>query len=94
MITSTFTETTVQVYQVFIKASADQVWDAITKPEFTTRYFHGARVENTPELHLVQGPDGEDWATARRSSSTRRAGSCTTGSRSTTPSSPRSPRAA
>ena len=61
MMTSTFTETTVQVYQVFIKASADQVWDAITKPEFTTRYFHGARFENTPELHLVQGPDGEDW---------------------------------
>ena len=50
-----------QVYQVFIKATPDQVWDAITKPEFTTRYFHGARVEITPELHLVRVPDGEDW---------------------------------
>jgi uncharacterized protein YndB with AHSA1/START domain len=61
MTTSAFTETTVQVYQVFIKASADQIWEAITKPEFTARYFHGARVENTPELHLVQGPEGQDW---------------------------------
>jgi uncharacterized protein YndB with AHSA1/START domain len=61
MMASTFTETTVQVYQVFIKASPEQIWDAITKPEFTTRYFHGARVENTAERHLAQGPQGEDW---------------------------------
>ncbi len=38
-----------QVYQVFIKASPEQVWDAITRPEFTARYFHGARVETTGE---------------------------------------------
>ena len=23
----------------------EAIWDAITKPEFTTRYFHGARIE-------------------------------------------------
>ena len=36
---------TVQVYQVFIKATPEQIWDAITKfkPEFTERYFHGVR---------------------------------------------------
>jgi uncharacterized protein YndB with AHSA1/START domain len=60
---STITETTVQVYQVFIKASPEQIWDAITKPEFTQRYFHGAYVDNTPELHIVRGPEGEDWGT-------------------------------
>jgi uncharacterized protein YndB with AHSA1/START domain/DNA-binding transcriptional ArsR family regulator len=38
-----------QVYQVYIKATPDQVWDAITKPEFTAKYFYGARVETTGE---------------------------------------------
>ena len=28
-----------QVYTVYIRASQQQVWDAITKPEFTHRYF-------------------------------------------------------
>src|SRR4029079_8444543 len=32
-----------QVYQVFIKASPEQIWEAITNPEFTTKYFYGAR---------------------------------------------------
>jgi len=36
-----------QVYQVFIKATPEQVWDAITRPEFTARYFYGSRVETT-----------------------------------------------
>jgi uncharacterized protein YndB with AHSA1/START domain len=58
---STITETTVQIYQVFIKASPEQIWDAITKPEFTTRYFHGAYVENTADLHVARGPEGQDW---------------------------------
>ena len=34
---------TVQVYQVFIKSTPERIWDAITKPEFTERYFHGSR---------------------------------------------------
>ena len=34
---STMTEQTTQVYSVFIKASPEQVWDAITKPEFTSK---------------------------------------------------------
>lgn len=38
---------TTQVYRVFIKATADQVWAAITKPEFTADYFYGGRVEST-----------------------------------------------
>jgi uncharacterized protein YndB with AHSA1/START domain len=36
---------TTQVYSVFIKATPEQVWDAITKPEFTEKYFYGVRIE-------------------------------------------------
>ena len=42
---TTMTAQTTQVYSVFIRATPEQIWDAITKPEFTERYFHGARVE-------------------------------------------------
>ena len=52
-----------QVYQVFIKATPERIWEAITDPAFTTRYFHGSRVE----LQLVAGspyksysPDGSE----------------------------------
>lgn len=38
---------TTQVYSVFIRASAEQIWDAITKPEFTRKYFYGASVTVT-----------------------------------------------
>jgi len=53
---------TVQVYQLFIKAAPEAIWDAITKPEFTTKYFHGARIEVTPERRRTFSPDGsDDW---------------------------------
>jgi len=42
---TTMTAQTTQVYSIFIRATAEQVWDAITKPEFTQRYFFGARIE-------------------------------------------------
>ena len=42
---TTTTAQTTQVYQVFILATPEQIWDAITKPEFTERYFHGVRIE-------------------------------------------------
>jgi uncharacterized protein YndB with AHSA1/START domain len=32
------TEVTTQVYQVFIRATPEAIWDAITKPEWTQRY--------------------------------------------------------
>ena len=60
--TTTMTAQATQVYQVFIKASAEQIWDAITRPEFTQRYFYGARIENTPERHHALGPQDEVWA--------------------------------
>jgi uncharacterized protein YndB with AHSA1/START domain len=45
MTTETETMVTTQVYRVYIKASPQAVWDAITKPEWTERYGYGSRVE-------------------------------------------------
>lgn len=53
--------TTPQVYQLYIKASAEDIWDAIVKPENTALYFHGARIVNSPERHVSHGPDGSLW---------------------------------
>jgi uncharacterized protein YndB with AHSA1/START domain len=50
--------TTTQVYQVFIKASPEQIWEAITTPEFTERYFYGVRIETTAERRLTHAYDG------------------------------------
>jgi uncharacterized protein YndB with AHSA1/START domain len=36
--------TTVQVFRIVIKASAQAIWEAITKPEWTERYGYGGRV--------------------------------------------------
>ena len=52
---------TTQVYQLFIKATPEQVWDAITKPEFTTRYFFASRVEMGDGRRRAYGPNGELW---------------------------------
>ncbi len=61
----TTTAQTTQVYQVFIKATPQEIWDAITKPEFTTRYFFGSRIEVTPEWRSSRSPDGaENWGDA------------------------------
>ncbi len=38
---------TTQVYQVFINATPESIWEAITKPEFTEKYFYGAQVDVT-----------------------------------------------
>ena len=53
-----------QVYQLFIKATPEAIWDGITKPEFTVQYFHGGRVETTGEAGAPMrmfGPDGAIW---------------------------------
>ena len=55
------TDLTTQIYQVFIKATPEQVWEAITKPEYSADYFHGARIENTADRHVSHGPDGSTW---------------------------------
>lgn len=58
---TTTTDLATQIYQVFIKATPEQIWDAITQPEQTARYFHGARITNTPQRHISYGPDGSTW---------------------------------
>jgi len=46
---TTMTAQTTQVYSVFVRATPEQLWDAITKPEFTTKYFYGAVIDSTYE---------------------------------------------
>jgi uncharacterized protein YndB with AHSA1/START domain len=45
MTTMTETNVTTQVYRVYIKATPQAIWDAITKPEWTERFGYGGRVE-------------------------------------------------
>jgi uncharacterized protein YndB with AHSA1/START domain len=46
---TTMTAQATQIYQVFIKATPEAIWDAITKPEFTSKYFYGVTIDVTPE---------------------------------------------
>jgi uncharacterized protein YndB with AHSA1/START domain len=45
MTTAEATTVTTQVYRVYIKATPEAIWDAITKPEWTERYGYGGRAE-------------------------------------------------
>ena len=46
---TTMTATTTQVYQVYIKATPEAIWEAITEPEFTMKYFHGCYIDSSFE---------------------------------------------
>ena len=46
---TTMTAQTTQVYSVFVRATPEQLWEAITKPEFTSKYFYGSVIESTWE---------------------------------------------
>jgi uncharacterized protein YndB with AHSA1/START domain len=51
------------VYQTYVRANAEQVWRAITDPEFTRRYFHRTAFESTLEPgspYRMVLPDGTD----------------------------------
>jgi uncharacterized protein YndB with AHSA1/START domain len=50
-----------QVYSVFVRATPEQLWDAITKPEFTSKYFYGSIIESSWE----QGAPYAGWASDR-----------------------------
>src|ERR1019366_652802 len=50
-----------QVYQAFIKSTPDEIWAAITTPEFTTRFFHGASITVDQDRLVSLGPDGTTW---------------------------------
>jgi uncharacterized protein YndB with AHSA1/START domain len=49
MTTMDETAVTTQVYRVYIKASPEAIWDAITKPEWTDRYGYGGIIEASLE---------------------------------------------
>jgi uncharacterized protein YndB with AHSA1/START domain len=51
---------TTQVYQVFIKATPEQIWQAITDPDFTQKYFHGSRVKSSFEVGSPYGNWSDD----------------------------------
>ena len=45
MSTETKTAVTTQVYRVYIKATPQAIWDAITKPEWNVRFGYPGRLE-------------------------------------------------
>jgi uncharacterized protein YndB with AHSA1/START domain len=45
MTTRTEPGTTTQVYRIYIKATPEAVWEAITKPDWTEKYLYEARVD-------------------------------------------------
>ena len=59
---TTMTETTTQVYQLYIRATPEQVWDAITNPETIAKYFHGAQLDPGP---LEVGASRRTWSPDR-----------------------------
>jgi uncharacterized protein YndB with AHSA1/START domain len=45
MTSATPTSTTTQVYRVYIRATPEAIWDAITKPEWSEQYGYGGQVQ-------------------------------------------------
>jgi uncharacterized protein YndB with AHSA1/START domain len=43
--TTTQSAVTTQVYRIYIRATAEAIWDAITKPEWTDRYGYTGKVD-------------------------------------------------
>ena len=63
---------TILVYRIVIKASAQAIWDAITKPKWTERYAYGGRVQyelkGGGHYHHEASPEGSGEAGAVRTS--------------------------
>ena len=69
MTTVTEKSTTTQVYRVYIKATPEAIWEAITNPEWTEKYGYGGRSEydlrpggttgrsRSEEMKAYGGPD-------------------------------------
>jgi len=60
---STMTEPALatQVYSIYIRTTPETLWEAITTPQFTQQYFHGARITVVPDHYESLGPDGSVW---------------------------------
>jgi uncharacterized protein YndB with AHSA1/START domain len=44
-INDTTDPTVIQMYRIYIQASAERIWEAITQPEWTEKYYYGTRVD-------------------------------------------------
>jgi uncharacterized protein YndB with AHSA1/START domain len=55
---TTMTAQATQVYSIFIKASPEQIWEAISTPEFTHRYFFGTHVTVAEDLYRSVDSEG------------------------------------
>ena len=49
MTAATHTNVGTQVYRVYIKASPQAIWDAITSPEWTVEYGYGGIAQYDPD---------------------------------------------
>ena len=56
--TATPPDLATQTFTIFIRATPDEIWDAVTRPEFTAGYFHGSRITITAERRASLAPDG------------------------------------
>lgn len=63
--TRTAAVTGTQVYEMYINASQEKVWEAITTPEIVAIYFRGARVEGSyqpgTKIHTVSPDGSQEW---------------------------------
>lgn len=62
---STLAAQTTQTYRLYIKATPEQIWTAITTPEFTERYFFGSRVTVTEDEYRGVDGKGDDLVRGR-----------------------------
>jgi uncharacterized protein YndB with AHSA1/START domain len=58
---STSAESTQQRHSVSIHATPEEIWEAITKPEFTTKYFYGSVIDSS----FAPGSPYAAWAADR-----------------------------
>ena len=76
MTTAADTSLTTQVYRVYIKATPQTIWDAITEPDWTERYGYGGRAEfdlrpGGAYRGLSQRGDAGRWARPKSPSTAR-----------------------
>jgi uncharacterized protein YndB with AHSA1/START domain len=69
------------VYVIYIASTPEKVWQALTDPELSQRYFHGSRIEIEPRVggnFVLRHPDGGvnvrgevvEWSPPRRLATT------------------------
>lgn len=54
---------TTQVYQIFIKASPERVWEAITNPQMVAQYFFGTQMDKPT---FAVGSSVRSWSPDRK----------------------------